>query len=317
MRLPKPEPEQSKSWEPDGTDEEAQDMSTLAAIKNKKGRKLCQCGRKQPTLGLQGSSRGGARWCLNCPTKPADAVNVNSRKCECGRSEPSLGVPTDDEGGGIRRHARWCARCPGKPDHAVNVVNKRCECGRCLPSLGLRGDKKASWCAKCPSKPHDAVNVVSKKCVCGRGQPSLGLQGQARKDARWCSKCPDKPPEAINVVSKKCACGRGQPSLGMPGEPQKRARWCAKCPTKPPEAVNTYSYHNNIQRRASKAAEILDSLKSFRGQSQDNASVDMGDGQTEATDMANKGNNVILRYNCCWLYVLKLLLSSFPFRNIC
>merc|ERR1711971_665664 len=68
------------------------------------------------------AARGGAaraRWCSKCPAKPAEAVDLVSKKCQCGQHWPCFGLPGD-----AAKAARWCSKCPEKPNEAVDVANK-------------------------------------------------------------------------------------------------------------------------------------------------------------------------------------------------
>ena len=269
-----------------------------------KKRKVCECGQGRPTLTRKGSSTPGGtpKWCVNCPTKPADAVDASAtavhggeinrtiqRRCECGSRKPSFGLSLGD------RYARWCALCPGKPADAINVV-KHCKCGLSVPSLGLPGDKEGTWCAKCPEKPENFIKVTGKVCECGLRQPSLGLAGETRKEARWCKLCPTKHPKAVNVVSKRCECGKRQPSLGLPTDVQRRPRWCAKCPSKPPGAVNVYSYLSTLPRRAAvEAAHILNAMQQSQSGSQSmEPGQSLGDAEADAAEGPHEGDSLLL-----------------------
>ena len=262
-------------------------------------RRLCDCGQGRPTLTRKGGTPGAALWCVNCPTKPADAVEAIpgggihrgvQRRCECGSRKPSFGL---SHGAGGDRIARWCALCPSKPADAINVV-KHCKCGLSVPSLGLPGDKEGTWCAKCPEKPDNFVKVTGKVCECGLRQPSLGLAGESRKDARWCKLCPTKHRDAVNVVSKRCECGKRQPSLGMPTDIQKRPRWCAKCPNKPPGAVNVYSYLSTLPRRAAlEAAQILNAMQKSQSSVQEDPAQPLGDAETDAAEAPHEGDSLL------------------------
>jgi len=198
-------------------------------------RKRCECGCQFPRYGLPGQKGSLARWCLQCPTKPANAVDVFTKRCECQRSKPCFGLPGESS-----KAARWCATCPTRPPGSVDVVNKRCECGQRLPSFALPGEgrKHARWCALCPTKSPRAVNVINKKCLCGLSKPSLGLPGEEARQARWCSRCPTKPGNAVDVINKRCECGKGRPCFLLPGEPARAVRWCVVCPGKPAIALN-------------------------------------------------------------------------------
>jgi hypothetical protein len=98
-----------------------------------------------------------ARWCLNCPDKPKEAINIVSERCACGLAQPSFGLPGQSR-------AKWCKSCPEKPENSVNVKCKKCACGRTQPYLGLPGDK-ARWCKNCPDKPEEARYVQGKFCL--------------------------------------------------------------------------------------------------------------------------------------------------------
>lgn len=187
----------------------------------------CQCGKSIPSFGLQGDAR--PRWCLKCPSKPREALNIVSRKCVCGKKQPLFGIPGDPR-------ARWCKVCPSRPEEAVNIVGPKCFCGKARPVFGLLGSSQAQWCKTC--KPQEAVDIESRKCVCGLSQPTFGLSGDLRP--RWCGRgCPTKPKEAVNIAQKRCPCGKAQPSFGLPAD--RKRRWCVNCPDKPTEAVNIRS----------------------------------------------------------------------------
>jgi hypothetical protein len=42
---------------------------------------MCACGKARPSFGKKGDAAKDARWCARCPTKPADAVDVVSKRC--------------------------------------------------------------------------------------------------------------------------------------------------------------------------------------------------------------------------------------------
>ena len=42
--------------------------------------RTCQCGMRQPTYAFPGQSRKEARWCPNCPDKPAEAIDVAKKR---------------------------------------------------------------------------------------------------------------------------------------------------------------------------------------------------------------------------------------------
>ena len=191
--------------------------------------KRCECGAAQPTFGLVKGEP--ARWCALCPKRPADAVDVKNTRCECGAKRPTFGLVKGEP-------ARWCATCPKRPVDAVDVVHKRCECGDARPSFGLVKGKPARWCKNCPKRPADAVNVVDKLCECGAAQPTFGPPDGTRKDARWCATCPKRPTDAVDVKSERCECGAKKPTFGPVDGKAKDARWCANCPERPADAVD-------------------------------------------------------------------------------
>lgn len=185
----------------------------------------CSCERdKNATFAVPGESK--PKWCVDCPDKPTDAVDVRSQKCACDRNvQPSYGLKGEK--------AIWCKDCPSKPNNAVYLKSKMCECGKYQPSFGLK-DEVAKWCSECPPPE----NAVSKKrcCKCGRTEPYYGMPGD--KTTTWCTEC--KPEGAVNMKGKKCPCPRGvRPCFGKPGD--KTGTWCVNCENKPDDAVNVDS----------------------------------------------------------------------------
>lgn len=198
----------------------------------------CSCGRGVPCFGRPGEAACLATWCDRCPDRSAAAVRV--RLCDCGRAEPRFGLR-----GELPEEARWCQSCPTRPDNALDKLKKRsasvrCQCGRAAPTMGLPGQKQGAgeWCANCPSKPAGAVNLVKVRCECGVSMPYFGLPGEPRNSARWCAKCPGRPAEAVDIKNKHCECGKSQPFFGLRGERWNAARWCGSCPNRPRDAVN-------------------------------------------------------------------------------
>ena len=197
--------------------------------KRKQLRLKCVCDlSRRPSFGSDGDKK--PTWCLNCPSKPPNAVDVVSRKCLCGLARPNFGLPGE-------KSPTWCVRCPSKHPRAIDIMKTRCVCGLAKPSFARVGEKRPIWCKSCPQKESTAINIVNKKCACGQTKPCFGLPGDQKPS--WCEKCPDKHPDASDIVHPRCVCGLVRPSFGLPGD--RKAIWCSACPTKSTDAVNVVS----------------------------------------------------------------------------
>lgn len=194
----------------------------------------CECGQVRPTFGLNGESLKDARWCISCPQRHDDAVNLDSRKCECGQGRPRFSAPAL---GGSSLNPRWCGKCPRKSQNAVDVRaatikqplyyatemaevkdthGKRSHLpvsGRSVANTVKDMHRNARWCSIC--MPEGAVPVSHKLCECRQHRPSHALLGESASEARWCVTCPGKPAKAVDIVSNMCECRRGFPRFGL------------------------------------------------------------------------------------------------------
>jgi hypothetical protein len=63
--------------------------------------RACACGASQnPSFGLPGTQRKDAKWCPQCPTKPAEAVDMMYKTCVCGQGQPRYGMPGEPRNAG-------------------------------------------------------------------------------------------------------------------------------------------------------------------------------------------------------------------------
>jgi hypothetical protein len=112
----------------------------------------CECQKSRPTFGNVGDTK--AKWCLHCPTKPPDAVDVTHTFCECG-TRASYGIPGSSP--------TSCST--HKISGMVTLPTKKCEFSQCK-ELALFGSKDRQRCDT--HKFATDLNLVEKPCVsCG------------------------------------------------------------------------------------------------------------------------------------------------------